>query len=141
MVAEDQHLVLVGTAEQDLAICQGAVGGLLSGPQLGDLGDWQATATALGQGGDSAVGASVATEETEEEEATRSGGETITGPAPAGTVKPAAGLPAGTMAPTFGLPDVNGETFTLDRLRARGKPVVLLSTDPKCVRAGRCSRR
>jgi hypothetical protein len=38
-----QTLVAVGTAEQDLAMCQGAVDGLLTGPQLGDLGDWHGT--------------------------------------------------------------------------------------------------
>jgi hypothetical protein len=39
-----QHvLVAVGAAEQDLATCQGAVDGLLTGPQLGDLGDWHGT--------------------------------------------------------------------------------------------------
>lgn len=44
----DQLLVLVGTAEQDLDSCGGAVDGLLTGPQPGDLGDWHATATSLG---------------------------------------------------------------------------------------------
>jgi hypothetical protein len=38
-----QVVVAVGTAEQDLATCQGAVDGLLTGPQLGDLGDWHGT--------------------------------------------------------------------------------------------------
>lgn len=46
-----QPLILVGTAEQDLNTCQGAVDGLLTGPQPGDLGDWHATATSLGQRG------------------------------------------------------------------------------------------
>jgi len=43
-----QAIVAIGTAEQDLTTCQGAVDGLLTGPQAGDLGDWHATATAAG---------------------------------------------------------------------------------------------
>ena len=54
----NQLLILVGTAEQDLATCQGAVDGMVTGPQLGDLGDWHATATALGQRGSSSGAAS-----------------------------------------------------------------------------------
>jgi len=46
-----QPLILVGTAEQDLGSCQGTVDGMLTGPQPGDLGDWHATATSLGQRG------------------------------------------------------------------------------------------
>jgi len=42
------------------------------------------------------------------------------------------GLPVGTRAPAFGLPNLNGETITLDALRALGKPVVLLFSDPGC---------
>ena len=48
--AEGGPIVLVGTTERDLAACRGAVDGLLTGPQAGDLGDWHATATALGGG-------------------------------------------------------------------------------------------
>jgi methylamine dehydrogenase accessory protein MauD len=44
----------------------------------------------------------------------------------------AAGLPVGEPAPSFGLEDLHGQEVQLDRLRARGKPVVLLFTDPKC---------
>jgi len=44
---EDLVFVLVGTAEQALTICRGAVDGPLTGPQAGDLGDWHATATPL----------------------------------------------------------------------------------------------
>ncbi len=54
----NQLLVLVGTAEQDLGSCQGAVDGMVTGPQAGDLGDWHATATALGQRGSSSGAAS-----------------------------------------------------------------------------------
>ena len=52
-----QPLILVGTAEQDLGRCQGTVDGLLTGPQPGDLGDWHATATSLGQRGGATGGA------------------------------------------------------------------------------------
>lgn len=42
-----QGLVLVGigVGEQEIAACQGAVDGLMTGPQPGDLGDWHAVAT------------------------------------------------------------------------------------------------
>jgi peroxiredoxin len=43
-----------------------------------------------------------------------------------------AGLPVGSPAPAFALADVDGEEVTLDGLRGRGKPVVLLFTDPSC---------
>jgi peroxiredoxin len=46
--------------------------------------------------------------------------------------QPPAGLPVGSPAPAFGLEDLRGEEVALDRLRARGKPVVLLFTDPGC---------
>jgi methylamine dehydrogenase accessory protein MauD len=45
---------------------------------------------------------------------------------------PALGLPIGSAAPKFGLPRVDGELVTLEALRAGGKPVVLLFTDPDC---------
>ncbi|HET7091824.1 MAG TPA: MXAN_6577-like cysteine-rich protein, partial [Thermomicrobiales bacterium] len=38
-----QTLVMVGVADQDVAQCSGAIDGLLTGPQPGDLGDWRAT--------------------------------------------------------------------------------------------------
>jgi peroxiredoxin len=44
----------------------------------------------------------------------------------------AMGLAVGTPAPTFSLPGLHGETMTLESLRARGKPLVLLFTDPGC---------
>jgi peroxiredoxin/uncharacterized membrane protein YphA (DoxX/SURF4 family) len=52
---------------------------------------------------------------------------TATGPA-----GPAAGLPVGSPAPAFSLSGLYGETTTLDALRAAGKPVLLVFTDPKC---------
>jgi hypothetical protein len=46
-VQEGLTLVLVGTAEQPLNLCTGAVDGYLTGPLPGDLGDWHAAATAI----------------------------------------------------------------------------------------------
>ena len=37
-------LVAVGVGEQEIAACQGAIDGLASGPDVGDLGDWHAAA-------------------------------------------------------------------------------------------------
>jgi peroxiredoxin/uncharacterized membrane protein YphA (DoxX/SURF4 family) len=45
---------------------------------------------------------------------------------------PERGLPVGTPAPPFALPGLYGETLTLDALRAAGKPVLLVLTDPHC---------
>lgn len=42
------------------------------------------------------------------------------------------GLPVGSSAPAFALEDLGGEEVTLDGLRVRGKPVMLLFTDPSC---------
>ena len=55
-------------------------------------------------------------------------------PQPAGASGPAAaaGLPVGAVAPAFALPDVAGQTVTLEGLRAAGKPVVLVFSDPGC---------
>jgi thiol-disulfide isomerase/thioredoxin/uncharacterized membrane protein YphA (DoxX/SURF4 family) len=44
----------------------------------------------------------------------------------------AAGLPVGVPAPTFSLEHLHGEEIALDHLRARGKPVMLVFTDPSC---------
>jgi thiol-disulfide isomerase/thioredoxin len=49
-----------------------------------------------------------------------------------GPARPAEGLPVGTEAPSFALEGLYGETLTLDALRAPGKPVMLLFTDPGC---------
>src|SRR4051812_2340209 len=49
-VQEGLAPVLVGTAQQSLSRCAGAVDGLLTGPLPGDLGDWHATATAIAGG-------------------------------------------------------------------------------------------
>jgi len=42
------------------------------------------------------------------------------------------GLPLGSAAPRFSLSDLDGETLTLDSLRASNKPVMLLFTDSNC---------
>ena len=42
------------------------------------------------------------------------------------------GLPIGTPAPAFSLTGLYGETATLESLRARGNPVVLVFSDPGC---------
>jgi thiol-disulfide isomerase/thioredoxin len=49
-----------------------------------------------------------------------------------GPTQPAEGLPVGVEAPAFALEGLYGETLTLDSLRASGKPVMLLFTDPNC---------
>ena len=61
------------------------------------------------------------------------------GRAPAADLAPAAvptapelGLPVGASAPAFSLPGLHGETLTLDALRAPGRPVVLVFSDPGC---------
>jgi thiol-disulfide isomerase/thioredoxin len=57
---------------------------------------------------------------------------TIGGPVAAAGSRPQAGLPVGTRAPAFSLSRLDGETVTLDSLRAGGKPVLLVFTDPGC---------
>src|SRR5215218_4770615 len=47
-------------------------------------------------------------------------------------VNQAEGLPVGSEAPQFSLSGLYGETFTLEALRAPGKPVMMLFTDPGC---------
>jgi methylamine dehydrogenase accessory protein MauD len=42
------------------------------------------------------------------------------------------GLPVGAPAPGFSLPNIDGETVTLDALRARGRPVLLVFVSPGC---------
>src|SRR5262249_5691959 len=43
------------------------------------------------------------------------------------------GLPIGDPAPAFELPGLDGVPVTLEQLRAPGRPVLLLFTDPACV--------
>ena len=51
---------------------------------------------------------------------------------------PPPGLPVGTPAPSFKLEGMYGETMTLDALKAQGKPLMLLFTDPAAAPAMRC---
>jgi hypothetical protein len=44
-------LVAVGVGEQEIARCRGAIDGVATGPQSGDLGDWHATAAQQAGGG------------------------------------------------------------------------------------------
>lgn len=52
--------------------------------------------------------------------------------APSSATRLDAGLPLRTTAPVFSLPGLHGETLTLSALRAPGKPVLLLFSDPSC---------
>jgi peroxiredoxin len=56
------------------------------------------------------------------------GGVAPTQPAPT----PTFGLPVGAAAPSFQLAGINGQTLTLDMLRASGKLVMLIFSDPGC---------
>jgi peroxiredoxin/uncharacterized membrane protein YphA (DoxX/SURF4 family) len=67
------------------------------------------------------------------EEAIQSGdGLAVPAGAAARPVAPPPGLPVGAPAPGFTLTGLFGETMTLDALRAQGKPVALISSDPGC---------
>ncbi|MCC6945197.1 MAG: hypothetical protein IT335_11510, partial [Thermomicrobiales bacterium] len=52
----DRILTFSGLGDQPVAVCQGDVAGIFSGPQPGDIGGWQASASATGS-----TGAAVAT--------------------------------------------------------------------------------
>ena len=66
-------------------------------------------------------------------EATLAEGGSVLGPSQNGTpVPPAEGLPVSSTAPEFSLSGLHGETLTLEALRAPGKPVMMLFTDPGC---------
>ena len=52
--------------------------------------------------------------------------------APTPAIPSGPGLPLGAPAPSFRLSGLHGETLTLDALRAPGKPVMLLFSDPNC---------
>jgi peroxiredoxin len=54
------------------------------------------------------------------------------GVAPSQATAGTAGLAVGSPAPSFALATLSGETITLPALRALGKPVVLLFSDPGC---------
>nr|MDQ3044514.1 peroxiredoxin family protein [Chloroflexota bacterium] len=53
-------------------------------------------------------------------------------PEPIAPAIPELGLPIGAQAPDFSLSGVYGETMTLSALRAPGKPIMLIFSDPKC---------
>ncbi|GAB4413210.1 MAG: hypothetical protein Fur0044_07550 [Anaerolineae bacterium] len=53
-------------------------------------------------------------------------------PFASGQAMPTSGLPIGTQAPTFQLSGLYGKTFTLDALRSKGKPLMLIFSDPGC---------
>ena len=57
---------------------------------------------------------------------------TEAGIASAGGTTAFRGLPVGSQAPTFSLSGLHRETITLDALRAPGKPIVLVFSDPGC---------
>ncbi|MFL5700974.1 MAG: MauE/DoxX family redox-associated membrane protein [Ktedonobacteraceae bacterium] len=54
------------------------------------------------------------------------------GLAPSPATEGTAGLAIGSPAPSFALPTLTSETITLEALRALGKPVLLLFSDPGC---------
>jgi hypothetical protein len=54
----NQTLALSGAGAQPIERCTGDVAGILSGPQPGDLGAWQATATGGASGGSTSSGSS-----------------------------------------------------------------------------------
>jgi methylamine dehydrogenase accessory protein MauD len=54
------------------------------------------------------------------------------GVAPSQATAGRAGLVVGSPAPSFALPTLTGETITLQALRALGRPVVLIFSDPGC---------
>lgn len=66
------------------------------------------------------------------EEALETGGALPASANAAQPAQPVLGLPVGSPAPGFSLTGLYGETMTLDALRARGKPVLLISSDPGC---------
>jgi len=49
-------LVAVGVGEREIAECRGAIDGVASGPEVGDLGDWHAGALRQGGGGSAGTG-------------------------------------------------------------------------------------
>jgi hypothetical protein len=102
-VGDDQTLIFVGTAAQRLEQCTGDIDGLLTGPRVGDLGDWHATAKALGGGQAPAPGATAtATPASSAPTATSapSGAPTATAPAGATATSTATATATATATPT-----------------------------------------
>jgi hypothetical protein len=100
-IAADQTLILVGTAAQPLDQCTGDVDGLLTGPRVGDLGDWHATAMLLGGAEGPPPTATAGAPGAPTATARPSGAPTATAPAGATATAPAAtATPAATQPPT-----------------------------------------
>jgi hypothetical protein len=75
-------LVAIGVGEEEIAACRGAVDGLATGPDLGDLGDWHAAPL---RGGDNGVAQDAsARAERRRNRANRGGSTGPTGPTGAG---------------------------------------------------------
>jgi uncharacterized membrane protein YphA (DoxX/SURF4 family)/thiol-disulfide isomerase/thioredoxin len=66
------------------------------------------------------------------EELVAAGGGVAAPTAPSQNGHAQGGLPVGAQAPSFSLQGLYGETMTLGALRAQGKPVMLVFTDPGC---------
>ncbi len=100
-VGPDQTVVLLGAAARPLDQCTGDVDGLLTGPRVGDLGDWHATATSLGGGeGSPPTATSSAAPGTSTATPTPSGVATPTAPAGATATAPAGATPTSTATST-----------------------------------------
>lgn len=89
-LAPDQSVIFVGTATQSLDQCTGDVDGLLTGPRVGDLGDWHASGTLVG-GGEGPPPTATSSAVPSAPTATSAPSSTATATAPAGaTATPAA---------------------------------------------------
>ena len=96
-IAPEQTLILVGAAAQPLDQCTGDVDGLLTGPAVGDLGDWHATGT-LVPGGEGPPPTATAGGAGATRTATATPSRAPTATAPAGAT--ATATPAATRTPT-----------------------------------------
>jgi hypothetical protein len=100
-IAPEQTLILVGTGQQRLDQCTGDVDGLLTGPGVGDLGDWHATGTLVGGGeGPPPTTTAGASPGTPAATATPSGAATATAPTGATPTATATATETPTPAPT-----------------------------------------
>lgn len=88
-----QAFVAVGTAEQAVTSCSGKIDGSLTGPQVGDLGEWHAVASGVTTGSNGAAGGSNGT-------TTGAGGGTGGAPAAPPTSAAANPTPPSTTNPT-----------------------------------------
>jgi hypothetical protein len=104
-----QTLVFDGTAEQPLDRCTGAVDGLFTGPQAGDIGDWHATASAIGGTGGGAPATATPSPTSSTATATAPVAATATSTAPAAT---ATGVPAETATATTSPTETTTPTAT-----------------------------